>query len=239
MLQMSSRDVSTLDGFRQRLVAFPAQFWWLRESEMYSVHQLKLQIQRQTKISCLFKTEGMLADPATRITRVSISFTPSSNLLLWNDSHLFWEACSKMPHVWLISTNLPGDRSTGRRQLTAVTAVLFHPQWHQVRRPYAELSHGVASIRCIDSGKCTDRQAGQYVNFFPDNITSDKGVVSKLLRKSEEQYNAIFWEIWGLILPSIGDLRSIIDQYVKQGPPRPGISRNTPFANYCRSDTQN
>ncbi len=98
---------------------------------------------------------------------------------------------------------------------------------------------GVASIRCIDSGKCTDRQAGQYVNFFPDNITSDKGVVSKLLRKSEEQYNAIFWEIWGLILPSIGDLRSIIDQYVKQGPPRPGISRNTPFANYCRSDAQN
>jgi hypothetical protein len=24
-----------------------------------------------------------------------------------------------------------------------------------------------------------------------------------------------------------------------QGPPRPGISRDTPFANYCRSDTQN
>ena len=71
----------------------------------------------------------------------------------------------------------------------------------------------VTSIRCIDVGKCTDKQAGPFVDFFPK---SDQGVVSKMLRKSEVQFNDIFWAIWDLILPSIGDLSSLIDRHVKR-----------------------
>jgi hypothetical protein len=71
----------------------------------------------------------------------------------------------------------------------------------------------VTSIRCINAGKCTDKQAGPFVDFFPK---SDQGVVSKMLRKSEVQFNDIFWAIWDLILASIGDLSSIIDSHVKR-----------------------
>ena len=70
----------------------------------------------------------------------------------------------------------------------------------------------VTSIRCINVGKCTDKQAGPFVDFFPKS----EGVVSKMLRKSEVQFNDIFWAIWDLILPSIGDLSSLIDRHVKR-----------------------
>jgi hypothetical protein len=61
----------------------------------YSVHQLKLQSQSSRKFSCLSKTDDKLADAATRITKVSISFTPWSDLWLWNNLLLFCEAYSK------------------------------------------------------------------------------------------------------------------------------------------------
>jgi hypothetical protein len=58
----------------------------------YSVQQLKLQNRSRIKLSCLSKTEDKLADAATRITKVSTSFTPSSDPLLQNDFILFCEA---------------------------------------------------------------------------------------------------------------------------------------------------
>ena len=48
----------------------------------YSVQQLKLQNRSRIKLSCLSETEDKLADAATRITKVSTSFTPSSDPLL-------------------------------------------------------------------------------------------------------------------------------------------------------------
>ena len=72
----------------------------------YSVQQLKLQNRSSIKLSCLSKTKDKLADAATRNTKVSTSFTPSSDPLLWDDLILFWEAYSKYLGINIGSTGL-------------------------------------------------------------------------------------------------------------------------------------
>ncbi len=53
----------------------------------------------------------------------------------------------------------------------------------------------VTLLRNIDVRVCTNSQAGQYANFFPKDNRSGKFVVLTMLRKSDVQYNAMFWAI--------------------------------------------
>ena len=87
----------------------------------------------------------------------------------------------------------------------------------------------VTSLRNIDARVCTNSQAGPHVNFFvkDKDIRSGDFVVSKLLRKSNVQFNAMYWALWNKILPSLGDVHSIIREDVRDGDGADKFARKT------------
>ena len=77
----------------------------------------------------------------------------------------------------------------------------------------------VSSLRNIDVRVCTNSKDGPHANFFPSDqdMRSGNFVFSKMLRKSDVQFNDIYWAIWDKIHQSIGDLDRIIREEVQDG----------------------
>ena len=83
----------------------------------------------------------------------------------------------------------------------------------------ASLHLAVTSLRNIDVRVCTNSKDGPHANFFPSDqdMRSGNFVFSKMLRKSDVQFNDIYWAIWDKIHQSIGDLDRIIREEVQDG----------------------